>query len=405
MKKTRRPKAVSASPRRVLFMHTDHFHPLALGALEYAASAGWVLTFSHRRNLQPSAEIHLAQAEAVIAGQVLWADEADWSDVRVPVVCATYPPHPVVRAGYVLLDFCASGRLAAEHFLAAGFRNLTYCWMGESWALNEQRKGFIQAARAGGAALHELDWAARGSEYTWDFESFRRWLGVRVGQMPKPLGLMVDSDWTGIEAVTALRAAGILVPDQVAIISCYNMEPICKGCIIPLSSVDMDWHAQGYQAAAMLDRLLNGGRLPRRPLIVPPKGVIVRQSSDVMAVPHAGVARAMHMIQNDFGDRNLSVGSIARSVGISMVGLNLAFKKHLGRSPSNLLSQRRLREAKKLLAATDLMAKDIAAACGYGTIEQFIRNIKTATGLPPRAWRRKTNAQTSEDALDSCKEH
>ncbi|MCE5326866.1 MAG: substrate-binding domain-containing protein [Planctomycetaceae bacterium] len=396
MTKTRSSRTVGALPRRVLFMHTDHFHPLALGALEYAAAAGWVLTFSHRRNLRPSDEIRLAQAQAVIAGQALWADEADWSDVRVPIVCAAYPPDPSVRAGYVLPDFLASGRLAAENFLTAGFRHLTYCWMGESWALNQQRKGFAQAARAGGATLHELDWAARPKEYTWDFESFRRWLGMRIGQMPKPLGLMVDSDWTGVEAVTALRAAGILVPDQAAIISCYNMEPICKGCIVPLSSVDMDWHAQGYQAAAMLDRLLNGGRLPRRPLVVPPRGVIVRQSSDVMAVPHAGVARAMHMIQNDFGDRNLSVGSIARSVGISMVGLNLAFKKHLGRSPSDLLSEKRLREAKRLLTTTDLMAKDIAAACGYGTIEQFIRNIKTATGLPPRAWRKKHRQEHSE---------
>ncbi|MCE5276872.1 MAG: substrate-binding domain-containing protein [Planctomycetaceae bacterium] len=333
----------------------------------------------------------MSRPDAVLTTGV-WEWQIRPDEITVPLVATEYPPNPSIRAAYVLLDYRASGQMAAQHLTDAGFRHLTYWYMGSSWALDAQRDGFEQAARDAGATVHELDWSKRGPGFFWDYADQRRWLVQHVSAMPKPLGLFVDSDWTALDALAALDEAAIAVPEEVAVISCYNIEPICEGASVPLTSIDMDWHAQGYQAAAVLDGMLKGKRPPRKPVYVAPREVVVRQSSDVTAVAHPGVAKAMQIIRQRYGDPELTIQRLADDVGISIIALNKAFKKHLGCSPSTRLRQRRIRAVEELLKSTKLHVKEIAARCGYGTVNHMIYILRQATGLSPTAWRRTFTA-------------
>ncbi|MCE5325400.1 MAG: substrate-binding domain-containing protein [Planctomycetaceae bacterium] len=381
----------TALSRRILVLGLGPYDPVAMALTDWARQRAWAMIFS-KKDGPLAGMVRQWQADAVIVGaNVSTQDMRRWPRGRVPMVWLHDLEGRRYGAGSVLLDHYAAGRLAARHFVDMAFRHLAYCWLGDLWMLNRQLEGFRQAAQEGGCTVHTLDWprqAAKGLGASYSV-TFRRWLVKQVAALPKPLGLMVESDWTGLEALTGLRETGVLVPDEVAIVSCYNIAPVCEGALVPLTSVDMNWPEQGRQAIEMMDRLFQGEEPPAEPLWVAPQGVVPRQSSDVVAVPHMGVAKAMHMIRRDFRDDSLTVGRMARTIGISSFALNWAFRKYLGRSPGEQLRQWRLREAMSLLATTKRKIKDIAAACGYGTVDQFIRCVRAATGQSPAAWRKK----------------
>src|SRR2546425_896894 len=79
----------------------------------------------------------------------------------------------------------------------------------------------------------------------------------------------------------ACRQAGIAVPEEVAIVGVDNDEPICAICDPPLTSVDPNHEEVGYQAAALLDRMMQGEPAPKQPNLIMPRSIVVRQSSTV----------------------------------------------------------------------------------------------------------------------------
>jgi LacI family transcriptional regulator len=54
------------------------------------------------------------------------------------------------------------------------------------------------------------------------------------------------------------------VPEQVAVIGADNDQLICAIASPPLTSVIIDDEKRGYEAAAMLDRLMQGEEIPPR---------------------------------------------------------------------------------------------------------------------------------------------
>src|SRR5262249_62194601 len=99
-----------------------------------------------------------------------------------------------------------------------------------------------------------------------EVDSVARW----IRSLSKPLGLMACNDFRGIQALDACRRAGIAVPEEVAVIGVDNEELVCNLAYPPLSSVVPNARSIGYEAAALLDRLLRGESEPATPLSIPP---------------------------------------------------------------------------------------------------------------------------------------
>ena len=58
--------------------------------------------------------------------------------------------------------------------------------------------------------------------------------------------------------------------------------------------------AVARQGGALLDRMMSGAKTPIKPIRIAPAGVITRKSSDVLAVNHDGVVKALHYIAERF---------------------------------------------------------------------------------------------------------
>ena len=175
------------------------------------------------------------------------------------------------------------------------------------------------------------------------------------------------------------------VPEQVAVLGMGNDPLICDCASVPLSSVDSNRFAQGRIAAELLDRLMNGEAVPAEFVVTPSGGVVARKSTDVLAVPDLDTARALRYLWEHLAEP-LSVGKVAKAVGVSRRTLDRAFRTHLGRSVTDELNRKRIERCCELLTGTRQSVVSIArqVLC-YCSLHASFTPFRSARNSPPSA--------------------
>jgi LacI family transcriptional regulator len=304
---------------------------------------------------------------------------------HVPVV-ALYGDNQRVRVPRVLLDDVRIGQLAAEHLLERGFIELGFYKFNHLHAVQAREQEFRQTVRKAGGNYHLIDWHAAAQQrpgLKW-FD----WLRQQLLQLPLPIGIMAQSDHRATYLISACEAAGLAVPEEVAIIGVDNDQQECEFASVPLSSVDCNREGLAYEGARLLDRLMQGGQRPPGPVVIEPRGVVIRRSSDIFAVAHRAVARALHFIREHFREP-ISVDDVIQASHTSRCGLYRAFQKHLGRSVGEEIDRQRVDHARRLLRDSDDKLYRIAQASGFSGPEHFTRVFQRLTEEPPSAYRRR----------------
>jgi LacI family transcriptional regulator len=202
-----------------------------------------------------------------------------------------------------------------------------------------------------------------------------------------PLGIFCYNDCVAADIVDACIEAEIQIPDQVAVLGVDNDPVICDCVQVPLSSVRHDLEGMAYEAAALLDALINGEPAPKIPKRISPKGVVTRKSTEVLAVENPDVSTALSYIQGNFLRGNLSVDDIVAHTQLSRRSLERAFREELQRTMLHEILRVRVNHAQKLLETTSLSVTDIAARSGFASLNHFFRVFHGRTGLTPRAFR------------------
>jgi LacI family transcriptional regulator len=314
-----------------------------------------------------------AIAEAVVASQV----------PAIDVSAARHVPNLL----FVETDDAAIARLAADHLLERGFRHFGYCgdprfnwsnWRAEQFHRRLEQAGFD-------CHLYQPSPQRRGTT-PWDRE--RADLGAWIRSLPKPVGVMACYDIRGREVLDVCRQLGISVPDEVALIGVDNDELICDLADPPLSSVIPDTRRTGYEAARLLDLLMAGQcELPQAHLI-PPLGIAVRGSTDVLATDDVDISAAVRFIRAHASD-GINVEDVLEAVPVSRRVLEARFKKLLGRTPHEEITRVQIERVKELLAETDLPLTAVAQRAGYKYVEYMSVAFKREAGLPPSQYRQE----------------
>lgn len=99
------------------------------------------------------------------------------------------------------------------------------------------------------------------------------------------------------------------------------------------------------------------------------------------------VARYTEQIEQQFR-RGVSVGEIACDLGITATHLTRCCRETCGRSAIELLQDRRIFEARRLLAETSMPVAKIGASIGFASPAYFTRAFQHRTGVSPTAFRR-----------------
>jgi len=281
----------------------------------------------------------------------------------------------------------AIGRLAAEHFLERAFAHFAWCGLcGINWS-DTRRETYQAALAAAGHSCHLYPFPARSrSDSSWESrqERLARW----VAELPKPVGILASYDPIGQKVLEACRRAGVAVPEEAAVLGVDNDETVCEVCDPPLSSVAANHFRVGYEAAALLQRLIRNEPCPRETLYVEPTGVAVRQSTDVLAVGDADVAAALRYIR-ERACGPISVGDVTQQVSISQTSLKDRFRRLLGRSIHDEILRVRIRRAKELLSQTDMPIRMVAARAGFRHQEYMGVVFRRKVGKTPAQYRRE----------------
>jgi LacI family transcriptional regulator len=200
---------------------------------------------------------------------------------------------------------------------------------------------------------------------------------------------MACFDIVGRQVLEACRQIDAAVPDEVAVVGVDNDELLCELADPPLSSVFPDTQRTGYVAAELLDKLMSGHRVPPKGHFIEPLGVIVRESSDVLAIEDADVSQAVRFIRAHACE-GINVHDVltAGHIPLSRRVLESRFKKLIGRTPHEEIDRVQLNRVKELLRETDLPLTEIARRAGYEHVEYLSVVFKKKVGTPPSQYRR-----------------
>ena len=285
-------------------------------------------------------------------------------------------------------DNRAIARAAAEHLLERGFTRLAYCGLPRDrhnpWA-EERAVEFKRLADEAGCPC----WIYTGRHWTTrKWADLQRELSAWLDSLDKPLGLMACNDARARHVLEACRTIGADVPEDVAVVGVDNDEMMCELSNPPLSSVEQGVQRMGYQAAALLDKLMAGKKPPGSTIYVQPQGVVTRQSSDVLAIEDAKVAAALQFIRQHVSER-LRVESVAAAVKLSRWTLETRFKAVMGRSIHAEIQRVQIERAKQLVATTDLPLKRVATLSGFKHVQYMTTLFRRHVGHTPGAYRRR----------------
>ncbi|MBL9190038.1 MAG: DNA-binding transcriptional regulator [Opitutaceae bacterium] len=291
---------------------------------------------------------------------------------------------------WVETDDEAIAHLAAEHLMERGFKRFAFCGDGRfNWSLWREKHfaGRLKQAGHDCAVYRPLEPSVDGAG---DVAAEARNLAQWLKGLPKPVGIMACYDIRGQQVLDACRGAGLPVPDEVAVIGVDNDALLCDLASPPLSSVKPNAHRAGYEAAALLDRMMAGKKVAAKAHLIAPLGVAERQSTEVLAVDDRDVARAVQFIR-EHATEGIQVGDVLKAVPLSRRVLEQRFQKLLGLTPRAEILRTRLERVKQLLAQTELPLYIVAERTGFEHAEYLSVLFKRETGRTPSDWR--TEAQ------------
>lgn len=303
------------------------------------------------------------------------------STARIPGVCL-----PTVAA-----DLRVAARLAVEHLLDQGFRHFGYfAPLGLSYVDIHYDSYVERLAEAGHSCSLLAARRGTGPNALWRARQrdLQRWLTA----LPKPVAIVTWTSERGREVLYACRTLGLLVPEQVAVLGGDEDTLLCETCNPPLSGVALTSERIGYEAAALLHRLLQGQPPPAEPMLIEPTRVVVRQSTDILAIDDPDLARAIAYVRAHAG-QPIQVRDVLRAVPVSRSWLERRFQESLGRSPAEEIRRVHLERAKQLLAETDMPVPEVAAASGFRSREYLAYAFKQATQSTPREYRTRVRGR------------
>jgi LacI family transcriptional regulator len=285
---------------------------------------------------------------------------------------------------YVETDDAMIATVAADHFFERDFRH--FAFLGDDrfrWSDNRCR-AFVQAVTAKGHDVDVFSHRRRKTAPADDDEAVEAWLA----RLPKPVALLACYDIRGRQAIDACRRAGIAVPDEVAVLGVDDDEVLCGLASPPLSSVMPDAIGAGRLAAELLDQLMRGGQLKRSEWLLPPLGIITRQSTDVLAIDDPLVVAAIRQIR-DHACNGIKVTDVARALKTTRRVLENRFTKRVGHTPHEEIARVQFRRVEHLLLETELSLAAIAARAGFKHTEYMTVAFTKRHGMPPSRWRQE----------------
>lgn len=206
--------------------------------------------------------------------------------------------------------------------------------------------------------------------------------------LPKPIGVLAPFPFFGARVVNACYRLGLTIPSQVSILTASNDETTCESISPSLSCLRLNSYQFGYEAARLLEAKMNGKPDPKKPIMIPPLGVVVRNSTRGGLAQNPDIQRAVQLIREN-ATRGLTVQELLDQLSISRRTLERKFLQILGRTPSAEIDRIQMETAEHQLKTTDMSVSEIARQCGFSSPVYFSVSFRNKYGLSPSKYRKE----------------
>jgi LacI family transcriptional regulator len=265
----------------------DFTHPffaqIAKSVAQTARARGYHALISY---FDEDCEIEVSEAQAMIArrvdGLILASAQTNghsdfFKDIRerqVPLVLIDRLV-PKVKASYVGVDHVGIGKMATEHLIAQGCRNIVHLRGPQVGIANDRLNGYCLALDCHGFPILQDYIVEAGFQKQSGYAAMHGLLesGVKVD------GVFCYNDPVAVGAIEAVQHAGRKVPQDIAVVGAGNIN-YADMLSVPLSSIDQGPDEIGRAAGKLLlDRIESRKNLRNKTVIVPHK-LVARASTD-----------------------------------------------------------------------------------------------------------------------------
>jgi len=278
------------------------------------------------------------------------------------------------------------GQMAAEYLLSLGFKDFGFCGTNHTVWSRERAESFTYTIQNAGFSVNYYSYPDKlKTDFAQELAAMTEW----IESLPKPIGIMASNDDRGLAVLEACKAANVEVPGQVAVLGVDNDFANCEMATPPLSSIALNSVKAGYEAAKLLHNIIRKDtNCAYTEITVEPTHIVMRQSTNVLAVTDIVVAKALDFIRSNV-KRQIQVNDVADSVSVSRRELERRFKKCLSSSIHQEIKLARVQLIIKMLIETSDSISEIATKLGFVDINHIGRYFRDVEGVSPVEYRKK----------------
>lgn len=308
--------------------------------------------------------------------------------LKLPIVNVSGISLPKLTFPRVASDQVQAANMAADHLMERGFKHFAYFSLLGLEYIASHRIAFSETLRMKGHKCEVFEAQPQhGAEPDWNLDMKR--LGKWIANLPKPLAIFTWNSTSARDLIYACMQVGLAVPEKVAVLSGSDDDLLCEVTPVPISAVQLGCEQIGYRAAAELDAMMNKpGSRPEKEILIPPRGVVDRRSTDVFAISDPALVRALQFIREN-SSRDIQVADVAREAGLCRRTLELRFKNQFGRSPSAEIRRVRIDRAIELLLGTNLSVAMVAERSGFSSQEYMASVFRAQLSTTPMHYRKQ----------------
>jgi LacI family transcriptional regulator len=279
-----------------------------------------------------------------------------------------------------------AGKMGAEYFLQKGFKNFAfYGYTNIVWS-RERLEGFERHANAKGFVVYNFDQTQMPGGGLWYYKPSE--LSEWLKSLPKPVAIMTCDDDKAQHITEACNQAGISIPEEVAVLGVDNDEMTCSLSDPPISSINLDTEKGGYEAARLMDIMIQNRVKEPQDILVKPTHIVTRQSTDIISANDQYIVKALKFIHQNI-EIDLSVTNVMKEVPLCRRSLEKRFKDTTGKGIYQYVLSLRMQKFAERLLETDKSINEIAFETGINLSNNISRQFKQIKGCTPTEYRKR----------------
>lgn len=260
-------------------LHGEFFSELIRGIDQASQTGGYDLLLSSSHDHARELEAALHSMHGRVDGLVVMAPKVeaqvlqDLLPTNVPIVLLNSPDGKRAH-GSLRIDSFGGARAIVGHLVEHGHRRIGIInGPAQNIDAEERLRGYR-------SALAEADLPVDGAlEVPGDFTGSAGYRGAEslLGLDARPTAIFAANDGMAIGALSALRAAGVAVPDEMALVG-FDDVSSTRYMIPPLTTVQGMISELGARAVRRLTEAVGGGPQPAGDQEVLPVSIVLRRS-------------------------------------------------------------------------------------------------------------------------------